>query len=201
MHAAELMPFLVGHGDAPGKRRILHAALALFARQGLEGTSIREIGLAAGTTNPALYKHFAGKEALALHLFIVCYRELWGRLQAAIAAEDGFWRQLDAFVEAFIAYHDAAPEAVLFISENIQRFWPQVPPAMARRSVTILARELIARGEREGAVPPGTAQPVRVLGVVGQLFQLGRMIALDLMPGPGHRWSDDLKRQLRQMLS
>jgi hypothetical protein len=35
---------------------------------------------------------------------------------------------------------------------------------------------------------------------VGQLFQLGRMIALELMQGPGRRWTPHLTRQIRRML-
>ena len=197
---AEPLPFLVDAGDAPGKQRILRAALQLFAHKGLEGTSIREIGALAGTSNPALYKHFENKDALALHLFVVCHRELWQQLSLAIAAQRGFERQLRAMVDAFIAYHDASPEAVQFIAENTQTFWPRVPPPMAERSVTILSRELLRRGCEEGAIAPGVPEPVRVLGVVGQLFQLGRMIALGLMEGPGRRWTADLQHQIRQML-
>ena len=198
--AARSLPFLVSAADAPGKQRILLGALRLFAQQGLEGTSIREIGLLAHTTNPALYKHFATKDALALHLFIVCYRELSQRLAAAVDAQEGFARRLAAFIDAFIAYHDEIPEAVQYISEHTQRFWPQVPPALARRSMTLQAQALIAQGRLEGAVGSGLAVPVQVLGVVGQLFQLARMIAHGLLEGPGARWQADLQRQIEQTL-
>jgi AcrR family transcriptional regulator len=197
---APQLPFLVNAEDAPGKQRILHAALRLFAHRGLDGTSIREIGVRARTTNPALYKHFENKDALAFHLFLVCYRELWERIAGAVAGQKGFERQLEAFVEAFVDYHDACPEAVMYIGENIQAFWPRVPPDMEPRSLTILARELIRRGEAEGAIPRGPDESVRVLGIVGQLFQLGRMIALELMQGPGRRWTPHLTRQIRRML-
>lgn len=199
-HSRDPAAFYVQAGDAPGKRRILRAALRLFAQQGLDGTSIRDIAAAAGTTNPALYRHYAGKDALALHLFIVCYRELWGSLRAAMAGAQGFEARLQAFVAAFIAYHDAWPDAVLYIAEHIHRFWPRVPPPMETQSVTLLARELLEQGRAEGAVAPGVAAPVRVLGVVGQLFQLARMIHLGLIDGPAGRWEADLQRQLRTML-
>lgn len=194
------LPFLLKEDDAPGKQRILLSALRLFAHKGLEGTSIRDIAALAGTSNPALYKHFESKDALALHLYVTCYRELWQRLSLAIAAERGFERQLSALVQAFVGYHDACPEAVQFIAEHTQAFWPRVPPAMAERSVTVLTRELLRRGSEEDAIAPGVAEPVRVLGVVGQLFQLARMIALDLIEGPARRWTDDLQRQIRQTL-
>lgn len=194
------IPFFVSAGDAPGKQRILRAALTLFAQQGLDGTSIRDIAAGAGTTNPALYRHYAGKDALALHLFVVCYRELWGRLRAAEEAHDRFEAKLTAFVQAFVNFHDDFPDAVLYVAENIHRFWPRVPPPMETQSVTLLARAMIERGLAEGVVAPGVATPVRVLGLVGQLFQLARMIHLRLIDGPAARWCEDLLRQLRQML-
>ncbi len=45
-------------------RRVLDAAEALFARQGYDGTSLREIAAAAGIREPGLYNHFASKQAL-----------------------------------------------------------------------------------------------------------------------------------------
>ena len=43
---------------------ILGAAAALFAEHGYRGVSIDDLGRAVGTTGPALYRHFSGKQAL-----------------------------------------------------------------------------------------------------------------------------------------
>jgi AcrR family transcriptional regulator len=53
----------------PAKRRsrreeILDIAMTLFAARGYHGVSMDDIGAAAGVTGPALYHHFAGKEAM-----------------------------------------------------------------------------------------------------------------------------------------
>lgn len=45
-------------------RRILDTAEDLFARQGYDGTSLRQIAEGAGIKEPGLYNHFAGKQAL-----------------------------------------------------------------------------------------------------------------------------------------
>lgn len=45
-------------------RRILDRAEDLFAKQGYEGTSLRQIAERAGIQEPGLYNHFAGKQAL-----------------------------------------------------------------------------------------------------------------------------------------
>lgn len=44
--------------------RIMDAAESLFARQGYDGSSLRQITLAAGITEPALYNHFKNKQQL-----------------------------------------------------------------------------------------------------------------------------------------
>jgi len=50
---------------APGRRgEILDAALAVFAEKGYEAGTMREIASRVGVTEPALYRHYSGKEAL-----------------------------------------------------------------------------------------------------------------------------------------
>lgn len=53
----------------PGRRgEILDAALAVFAEKGYSGGSMRDIASRVGVSEPALYRHFPGKEALFLTL-------------------------------------------------------------------------------------------------------------------------------------
>jgi AcrR family transcriptional regulator len=61
---------------APAPRRrsrreeILEIAVGLFAARGYHGVSMDDIGSAAGVTGPALYHHFAGKEAMLVAALI-----------------------------------------------------------------------------------------------------------------------------------
>jgi AcrR family transcriptional regulator len=43
---------------------ILHEAARLFADRGFSGVSLEELGAAVGVSGPALYRHFANKQAL-----------------------------------------------------------------------------------------------------------------------------------------
>jgi AcrR family transcriptional regulator len=53
------------HDFIEGRRgEILDAALAVFAEKGYDGGTMREIAARLGVTEPALYRHYAGKEAL-----------------------------------------------------------------------------------------------------------------------------------------
>ena len=84
-HPDRTRPFYVAQDDAPGKRKILVTALALFVRDGLCETSVRDIAKASGFTNPALFKHFRSKHDLARYLFERCYLELADLVSNAIA--------------------------------------------------------------------------------------------------------------------
>src|SRR5215467_3206324 len=92
------LPFYVREEDAPAKRQILCAAMKLFADRGLNGTSIRDIARESGYTNPALYKHFASKEELALHLFETCHQRLWTKCHSAITAGSTFDDKSDGYI-------------------------------------------------------------------------------------------------------
>src|SRR5438067_8779429 len=48
------------------REEILEIAVGLFASRGYHGVSMDDIGAAAGVTGPALYHHFAGKEAMLI---------------------------------------------------------------------------------------------------------------------------------------
>ena len=53
----------------PGRKgEILDSALCVFAERGYDNGSMREIAKGVGVTEPALYRHFPGKEALFLAL-------------------------------------------------------------------------------------------------------------------------------------
>jgi AcrR family transcriptional regulator len=54
---------------APKRRAIIEAAAAqLFAERGYAATRLEDIALAATVTKPVLYRHFASKKSLYLHL-------------------------------------------------------------------------------------------------------------------------------------
>ena len=115
-------------------------ALRLFSRKGLRETTIREIAAAAGYTNPALYKHFSSKDALAIELFVACYRECTRALDSKMSAHKSFDLRLRALVRTYTASFDAYPDAVMFAVEHLTRFWSEVPRAMKKRTIITLNR-------------------------------------------------------------
>lgn len=80
---------------------ILAAAAQLFAARGYSGVSLEEIGAAVGVSGPAVYRHFAGKQALLGALLIsVSERLVDGGHQVSTAASTAPDR-----MRALVAFH------------------------------------------------------------------------------------------------
>ena len=79
---------------APRRRsrrdEILEIAVGLFAARGYHGVSMDDLGSAAGVTGPALYHHFAGKEAMLVAALIPVSESLLhgGKARVARHPED-----------------------------------------------------------------------------------------------------------------
>jgi len=70
-----------------GRRgEILDAALAVFSEKGYEGGTMREIARRLGVTEPALYRHYAGKEALFEDLVAVAGDQMTAQASLVFAA-------------------------------------------------------------------------------------------------------------------
>lgn len=199
MRARAAQPrFFLSEGDPPSKQSILRAALKLFVNHGLAGTNVRMIGKEAGYTNPAMFKFFDSKEALALHLFERCYENLHRRVEAA-AAREPFRAALGGVLDAFLAAMDEDLEAVLFVQDALRELWPRLPASARRRSILRTLRELFERGIREGAVGGYRSPAVPVAAVVGSTAQLARMVHFGEIEGPAHRWKGELELALTRM--
>jgi AcrR family transcriptional regulator len=98
----------------PARRRILDAALRLFAERGIEAISLREIRLAAGQRNAgALQYHFGSKDGLLKALLERELPPLVARRRAllAVAEQSGELRQAAAvFVLPFAEFATGNPE-------------------------------------------------------------------------------------------
>lgn len=190
------LPFYVREDDPPAKREILRAALKLFSQQGLAGTTIRDIAQESGYTNPALYKHFAGKEELALHLFETCHRRLWARCNSAVAAGKTFEDKLEGYIGQFLELADECPEVVAFLSDSARVLWPRSGQAVKRHTMIGLARSLMAQAPRSR----GQAKPhpeLAAAGLQGTLAEVARMLQVGVIPGPATAWKADLVRYFR----
>ena len=168
--------FYLSPDDPPAKRAILQAALRRFVRDGLCETSIRTIAADAGYTNPALFKHFDSKEALALYLFEQCYRRYAVAIGVAVRPAAGFATNVRAVLERFAELYDEDPNAFLFLNDNLRHFWPQVAPALRRQSMVAHIAALIRAGQAAGEVRRDVDVRLLVAAVTGLLAQVARLL-------------------------
>jgi AcrR family transcriptional regulator len=167
------MPFYVEPTDPPSKQELLKAALKLFARDGVRESSIRAVAEEAGFTNPVLFKYFDGKDALALHLFERCYLRLVREARGALGEGGTFRERLGRLIFRLMAVLDESPEAVLFVNEELRRYWPRLSAATRRHSLIGITRKLLEESEVTRAVDP----TLLVAGFWGLLGQFARMHA------------------------
>lgn len=175
-------PYFLEQIESKTRRLLLEAALELFSERGLSGTGIRDIAERAGYTNPALYRHYKGKEALALDLFVRAYDWMAQRLWRAVESAGEPGAGLRRFIEAYAAIFDAHPELVVYLDENLHHFWPHVPEELKERTIVTASREAL-RAEA-AAQASDSDRELRVVALLGTLSQLSRMIFLGGYPGP-----------------
>ncbi len=93
------------HADAerPSRReQILQAAAQLFAERGSRAVGVDDVGAAVGVTGPAIYRHFASKDAMLAEMLLrISERLLDGGTRCAAEAGNDAHAQL----RALIAFH------------------------------------------------------------------------------------------------
>jgi TetR/AcrR family transcriptional regulator, repressor of fatR-cypB operon len=167
-------PFYVSSDDPPAKQKIIIAALDLFVRDGLCETSVRDIAKASGFSNPALFKHFPSKEALANYLFERCYVELFHLVTRAIRSGDTFARKQHAVIGAYMTALERDRNAVLYVQDNLRQFWPKMPVALRKHTILGEVRTLLQLGRKEGAVTTTLDIGLLTVAWIGTLQQFAR---------------------------
>ncbi|SEO61542.1 SACE_7040 family transcriptional regulator [Trujillonella endophytica] len=90
------------HADAarPSRReQILRAAAQLFAERGSRSVGVDDVGAAVGVTGPAIYRHFASKDAMLAEMLLrISERLLAGGTERVAAAGADPLAQLRALI-------------------------------------------------------------------------------------------------------
>lgn len=135
-----------GRGNAArGSRReeILRIAVGLFATRGYHGVSMDDIGAAAGVTGPALYHHFAGKEAmLAAALVPVSEGLLAGGKERTNAGEGDPRAVLISLVEFHVDFALTNPAVIALQLHELDRL-PEEPRREIRRLQRLYVEEWV----------------------------------------------------------
>lgn len=123
---------------------ILEIAVGLFATRGYHGVSMDDIGSAAGVTGPALYHHFAGKEAmLAAALIPVSEGLLNGGRERVAGHPDDARAALTDLIEFHVEFALANPAVIALHLHELDRL-PEEPKRQIRRLQRLYVEEWVA---------------------------------------------------------
>jgi len=90
-----------GRAKAQRRAALLEAAAHQFARRGFEGVSLEDLGSAVGVSGPAVYRHFASKQAVLAALLVEVSERLLAGGRDVVARES----DADAELRTLIAFH------------------------------------------------------------------------------------------------
>lgn len=147
---------------------IVNAAIRMFSRRGIQGTSVREIGREAGVTDAAIYKHFASKEDVAFAVFTK-YSDLYSRLiDFHRQAGGSFQCRVDEMVADVLKHHDRDRFGLLLLSQRHEIFSRL---GSTHRLPIVAMTDFIQSGIDAGAIPAQTARLTAAL-VIGAFTRL-----------------------------
>ena len=108
---------------ARGVTRSCEIAVGLFASRGYHGVSMDDIGAAAGVTGPALYHHFAGKEAMLVAALTPVSEGLLAGGRAAGGRATGTTRAaaLESLVDFHVEFALANPAVIALHLHELDR--------------------------------------------------------------------------------
>jgi AcrR family transcriptional regulator len=192
-------PSYVSEGDAPAKQRILAAALHLFVRDGFCETSIRDIARESGFSNPALFKHFESKEAVAIFLFECCYLQLYHLIAQATASNECFAVRQRAAINAFLDALDREMDSVLYVQETLRHFWSKMPERVRKHSILAEVRKMLEAGRKEGIVTGAIDIRLLTNAWLGTLQQFARMRYYGEFQEPSSTMATALEELLTKM--
>lgn len=105
------------------REQILASAAELFAERGFHGVSVHDIGAACDISGPALYRHFAGKNAILTEMLVSISEELLAEGRRRAADADTPELALRALVDWHIEFALRHP-ALIVVQE---REWSNLP--------------------------------------------------------------------------
>jgi AcrR family transcriptional regulator len=141
----------------PGTKRpvIIRAATSLFAKRGVDATSMRDIAEAAGVREAAIYRHFASKDEMSREIFTSWYGWYSRQLQEIARGPGSAKEKVYGAARVELSAAAEHTEAFTYFCENEARFIRSLPPGVPRARAVFT--ELITQGQERREVKAGDA--------------------------------------------
>ena len=161
---------------APAKQdtklpRLLAAALDLFVKHGIDGTTTAMIARRARVAEGTIYRHFKSKEAMAWYIFSTHLAALVESMQRAVDSATAARDQLERAIGCVFDFYEADPVLFNFILlHRHQELRQMSADAPSTRKIVL---KIIAQGRKTGelATPDAELATAMVQGVVIQIAE------------------------------
>ncbi len=138
------------------KDKIMSAALSCFAEKGYDGARNKDIAIASGTSEAALYRHFESKEDLAKSLHMHYLNKLVSKMEAAAVSRRPTLEKLRDIVTLMLDSYRKETSAFRFVLLNVDEYMWKLP-RKTRYPVDAI-ESLILEGQRSGVVRGGDSR-------------------------------------------
>jgi AcrR family transcriptional regulator len=106
---------------ADRRAALLSAAARLFAERGFERVSLEDLGAAAGVSGPAIYRHFAGKQAVLAAILLDVSQGLLSGGRAVVAGAPDAATALGELVAFHLDFALTGPAVIRVQDRDLDR--------------------------------------------------------------------------------
>lgn len=134
--------------EKPNTKRpaIVRAATRLFSRNGIDGTSMRDIAELVGVREASLYRYFTGKEELSRLIYESWYGWYSSELREIVRGAGSVREKVRRIARLELMAAQDHFEAYVYLCENESRFLRDLPPQVPR--VQDLLSAMLRKGQR-----------------------------------------------------
>jgi AcrR family transcriptional regulator len=140
--------------STPRQEQILREAARMFAEYGYHGVSTEDLGAAVGISGPAVYRHFASKDALLADLLIGISEELLQNGRVEVAGARGPDEALERLVDKHLEFSLTEPDLIRVQDRDLASLSPsdgRQVRRLQRSYVELWVDQLVPRLDRDQA--------------------------------------------------
>ncbi len=161
--------------------KIERAALKLFVGEGIDAATTREIAHEAGVSEGALYRHYRGKDELALALFMETHNRLGDMIREALMTEGSLSARIRSAVTAYCTLADEDWLLFSFHLVSLNRF---LPHDSRREDDPVTVLERVVRALMDSGEIPAADPAIITAMCLGVVMQPGQNKIYNRLPGP-----------------
>lgn len=177
--------------------KIERAALKLFVHEGVDAATTRGIAEKAGVSEGALYRHYKGKDELALALFMETHNRLSEMLAEALSGSGTLEEKVHSAVSAYCRLAD---EDFLLFSFHLVSLNRYLPYDRRREDDPVSITERIVSGLMETGIIPKGDPALKAAMALGVVMQSGLNKIYNRLPGPLSKHAPALSRAVLAVL-